>query len=248
MTVKALILCGDGINCEEETAFAFRQASAEADIVHINALIETPTLLKNYQIMALPGGFSFGDEINSGKILAIKLQHTLGNIFQEFIEKDNLVIGICNGFQALVKMGLLPVSKIGKQQVTLAHNRQKRFINRWISLKVPEASRFFEGLETLDLPMRHGEGRIMVPQGQEDAMTVALQPHIAATYTEDVNGSFMQIAALVNEKGNVLGIMPHPEAFIRWTQHPAWTSMSEEEKSAITPGLQVFRNMVKTIR
>jgi len=237
MKPKAMILSGDGINCEEETAFALNQAEAEVKIIHINDLIKNPIQLKNYQILILPGGFSFGDEISSGKVLALKLQHTLNDVIQEFIDSQNLVIGICNGFQAMVKMGLLPTSALGHQQVTLTHNRQKRFINRWVTLQVPQASLFFDGLETLDLPMRHGEGQLIVPEGYD------IQPHIAATYSEDVNGSFLNIAALVNEKGNVMGMMPHPEAFVRWTQHPAWTSM---KKNPLPAGLKIFQNMVNS--
>lgn len=246
--IKALILTGDGINCEAETAFALEQAGAESDIIHINTLIDSPNRLKEYQILALPGGFSFGDEVSSGKILAIKLRHALGNALRDYIESDRLVIGICNGFQALVKLGILPRSDLFAQQVTLTHNRQQRFINRWVALDAWDSNLFFEGIDRMMLPIRHGEGRLLVPDGEERQMNMALQPHIALTYQEDVNGSFLQIAGLVNERGNVLGVMPHPEAFVRWTQHPAWTSMSNEEKETAPAGLQVFQNMVKALR
>ncbi len=246
--IKALVLTGDGINCEQETAFALYQAGSDAVIMHVNDLIAAPTRLKDFQILALPGGFSFGDEVSSGKILALKLRHSLGDMLYNYIDSDNLVIGVCNGFQALVKLGILPKSQLRAQQVTLTHNRQKRFINRWVHLKVKQDNLFCKGLEQFPLPIRHGEGRLMVPAGQETAFAADMAPHIALAYQEDVNGSFLQIAGLVNEKGNVFGLMPHPEAFIRWTQHPAWTSMDEAEKAAMTPGQQIFNNMVQALR
>lgn len=246
--IKALVLTGDGINCEAETAFALEQAGAAVQIVHINTLIETPQQLKDTQILALPGGFSFGDEVSSGKILALKLRHRLHEELNEFIQAQKLVIGICNGFQTLVKLGLLPSSKTFTQQVTLTHNRQRRFINRWVSLKAQSNSLFFKGLDEITLPIRHGEGRLLVPADQEEAMKASLKPHVGLTYAEDVNGSFLQIAGLVNEQGNVLGLMPHPEAFVRWTQHPAWTSLTDDQKASIPAGQKIFKNMINALR
>jgi phosphoribosylformylglycinamidine synthase len=247
--IKALVLTGDGVNCEEETAFALNQAGAQSDVLHINSMIEAPEKLKAYQILALPGGFSFGDEVSSGKILALKLRYSLGDLLNTYIENpEHLVIGVCNGFQALVKLGVLPNTSLHTQQVTLTQNRQKRFINRWVTLRAPEGNLFFKGLDRIMLPIRHGEGRLMVPVGEEQGMEQSLKPHIALTYEEDVNGSFLQIAGLVNENGNVLGLMPHPEAFVRWTQHPAWTSLTETERAERPAGQVVFENMVKALR
>lgn len=246
--IKALVLTGDGINCEIETAFALEQAGAKSDIVHINSLIESPNLLNEYQILALPGGFSFGDEVSSGKILALKLGHAIGEELLRFIESDKLVLGICNGFQALVKLGLLPKTELLMQQVTLTHNRQKRFINRWVSVNTRQGGLFLEGLDHFMLPIRHGEGRLMVPADEEKNMMNALQPHITLVYQDDINGSFLQIAGLMNERGNILGLMPHPEGFIRWSQHPAWTSMADTARSTPPAGLQLFKNMVQSLR
>lgn len=245
---RALVLCGDGINCEQETAYALSLAGADSEICHINDLIRTPERLRDYRILALPGGFSFGDEVSSGKILALKLQYALGDVLRDFIEQDNLVVGICNGFQALVKLGILPESARMAQQVTLTRNRQKRFINRWVRLNTGSASLFFDGLESMMLPIRHGEGRLMVPPGQESDMVGRLKPHAVLQYQEDINGSFERIAALVNERGNVMGMMPHPEAFVRWTQHPAWTSLPESERETEPAGLRIFKNMVQAVR
>ncbi len=244
--IKALVLTGDGINCEGETAFALSLAGAETECCHVNALLENPKRLDQVQILALPGGFSFGDEVSSGKILAIKLRHVLGDTLQRFIERQNLVVGICNGFQTLVKLGLLPQSERFIQHVTLTHNRQRRFINRWVAVKTPvRKSLFLEGLEDFMLPIRHGEGRLMVPRGEELYWQDSLQSHIALTYADDVNGSFLQIAGLVNESGTVLGLMPHPEVFVRWTQHPSWTSLPESCHAETPPGLRLFQNMVQ---
>lgn len=248
MSIKALILCGDGINCEAETAFALEQAGASTEIIHINALISRPEHLTSAQILALPGGFSFGDEVSSGKILALKLQYALGEQLNAFIEKQNLVVGICNGFQALVKLGLLPKSELGQQQVTLTHNRQRRFMNKWVDVEVSGQSLFFEGLGHFQLPIRHGEGNLRVRPGSEEAMAVQLAPSVALKYCEDVNGAFLKAAALVNETGTVMGMMPHPEAFIRWTHHPAWTSLSDLDKQQTPPGLRIFQNMIQALR
>jgi phosphoribosylformylglycinamidine synthase len=245
---KALVLTGDGINCEQETAWALTMAGAQADIVHINQLMTHPKQLQEYRILALPGGFSFGDEVSSGKILAIKLQHALGDTLKDFIEGDNLVIGICNGFQVLVKLGILPLSTF-RQQVTLVHNRQNRFINRWVSLKASPANLFFEGQdpEAFMFPIRHGEGRLLLPSEQERHFEAMLKPHTVLTYCDEVNGSFGRVAGLINPRGNVLGLMPHPEACVRWTQHPAWTSLPEETQKQIPHGLRLFQNMVRAV-
>jgi phosphoribosylformylglycinamidine (FGAM) synthase-like amidotransferase family enzyme len=179
--VKALVVCGDGINCETESAFALEQAGASASICHINALIEAPEKLRATQLLFLPGGFSFGDEISSGKVLGVKLQHALGEPLAEFVASGKVVIGVCNGFQALVKMGLLPNTAPGDgeghaQQVTLSHNRQGRFINRWVWLKANPNNPFFKGLDRMMLPIRHGEGRLRVPAGSEPQWQKALAP------------------------------------------------------------------------
>jgi phosphoribosylformylglycinamidine (FGAM) synthase-like amidotransferase family enzyme len=251
--VKALVVCGDGINCEAESAFALEQAGASASICHINALIESPGQLRTAQLLFLPGGFSFGDEISSGKVLGVKLQHALGEPLADFVASGKVVIGICNGFQALVKMGLLPnTASSGSdgpaQQVTLSHNRQGRFINRWVWLKANPSNPFLKGIDRMMLPIRHGEGRLRVPAGSEPQWQKALAPHIAATYDTDVNGAFLQIAALTNAAGNVLGMMPHPEAFVRWTQHPAWTSLPHETRATTPAGLQILTNVVNHLR
>lgn len=223
---KALVLSGDGINCEIETQAALNLAGFDSDVVHTSALLARPGRLLDSQLLVLPGGFSFGDEIASGKVLAIKLRERLAEVLQSFIEKGCVLMGICNGFQVLVQMGLLPYSQPGSPRiVSLARNSGGRFKNIWVRLIVDEdnPTKFFDGLKEVELPMRHGEGRIaLAPSGGYDDV---VRLHAPLRYDEDVNGSFDNIAALTNETGNVLGMMPHPEAFVRWTQHPAWTSL-----------------------
>lgn len=220
---KAIVVSGDGVNCESETVYGLKLADFDAGSVHISSLLKNPHLLDQASLLVLPGGFSFGDEIQSGRVLAVKLMETLKTAIEQFVAQGKLVIGICNGFQTLVQMGLLPEHKAkGSRSASLVRNKGARFINRWVSLEVPESARkgYFDNLERIDLPIRHGEGRILAVEGEEKSV----DNECALRYIEDVNGSLNRIAALTNKKGNVLGLMPHPEAFVRATQHPEWTS------------------------
>ena len=250
---KALIISGDGINCEEETAYAFQLAGALTEICHIQELIENPQKLSNVQILAMPGGFSFADDISSGKVLALKLKHYLSDTLLEFIQQDKLVIGICNGFQALVKLGILPNNTL-QQQVTLTHNQQRRFINKWVGIHIKTQAQnnvflknITDGEERFMLPIRHGEGRLVIPSNDRE-IEARIRQHIALTYDEDINGSYMNAAALLNEKGNVLGLMPHPEAFVRWSQHPAWNAINCKGCVGEPNGLKIFKNMIEAIK
>lgn len=160
--VKAIVLCGDGLNCENETARALKIAGANADIVHINELIKTPARLKDYHILAIPGGFSFGDEISSGQILALKIRHGLDKAFNQFVEDKKLIIGICNGFQTLAKLGLLPWP-FAPRNMTLYQNDHKTFMDKWVTMDVvPSKCIWTKDLgTTIDLPVRHGEGKVV---------------------------------------------------------------------------------------
>jgi phosphoribosylformylglycinamidine (FGAM) synthase-like amidotransferase family enzyme len=228
---RAVVLSGDGINCSNETAFALEQAGFEAVISHTSELLAKPKQLMKSELLALPGGFSFGDEIASGKVLAVKIRHRMLEVLHSYIEKGSLVLGICNGFQTLVQLGLLPNSEEGSESiVSLTHNSGGRFINRWVEMTVNSDSAtstnspFFKGLSKISLPIRHGEGRIQVRPDAKDSDIAIVKERAALNYNEDVNGSFEKIAALTNSKGNVLGLMPHPEAYIRHSQHPAFQS------------------------
>lgn len=261
---KAFVLYGDGINCDAETVWALNLAGFVPSRVHTSELLETPRKLLTAQLLALPGGFSFGDEIASGKVLAIKLKEKLKDVLYDYIERGSVVLGICNGFQVLVQLGLLPSSKPSAPRlVSLCHNSSGRFINKWVELETSpfNTSFFFEGLTTIHLPIRHGEGRLALAGDHLPAQAEAIKKRAVLRYAEDVNGSFDKIAALTNEKGNVLGLMPHPEAFVRWTQHPAWTlskypTRSEKAglKVTVSPafgvphGLSILMNAARAMR
>ncbi|MCO4795218.1 MAG: phosphoribosylformylglycinamidine synthase subunit PurQ [Bacteriovoracaceae bacterium] len=209
-----LVLSGDGINCENETAFAFREAGGRADVLHINQVLENPSILKNYQGLAFPGGFSFGDELGSGQVLANKIKHGLLKELIEFIDQDKLVIGICNGFQVLTKLGLLP-SHDKKRSMALAPNIQGNFIDKWVNMSVTSKKCVWtKDIERITLPVRHGEGRIIFSSNSQSEIyeELKLNDQIALVYDEDINGSFNCIAGVCNKKGTVLGLMPHPEA------------------------------------
>ena len=212
-----LILAGDGLNCERETAKAFEGAGAYATILHVNDLLESPSTLRQFDGMALPGGFSFGDELGSGQILALKISHGMDDEFQRFVEDGNPVIGICNGFQVLAKMGILPFSR-EDICLSLAPNVEGRFIDAWVELETDSSSRcpwIGHVPSSSRLPIRHGEGRVVFVQGREQEILSKLDSNgqIPLRYKGyNPNGSFDSIAAICDERGLILGMMPHPEA------------------------------------
>ncbi|MDE1153273.1 MAG: phosphoribosylformylglycinamidine synthase subunit PurQ [Micavibrio sp.] len=246
-----IVLSGDGINCERETAFALNFSGAETKIIHVNDLLAAPESLKTADGFAIPGGFSFGDELGSGQILALKIRHKLGDSFFKMVAAKKPVIGICNGFQVLVKLGLLPYPDAKERILALAANEQGSFINRWVSLNVNKQSvcQWTQGLDkaTLDLPIRHGEGRIAFAKGTEEAHYSDLQQRglIPLTYTEDVNGSYGRIAALTDPSGAVLGLMPHPEAFMFGE---TFKTPSAEAAGTRGDGALIFKNMLRIMK
>lgn len=236
---KAIVIHGDGINCDAETQWALEQSGFSGERQHVSDILSAPDALIASQLIVIPGGFSFGDEIASGKILALKIKSKLQEELHQFIDRGGLVLGICNGFQVLVQMGLLPDSDHkAKPTVSLAHNSGGKFINKWVSMHVPETTEclFFKGLKQIDLPIRHGEGKLVVAGGDDTSVAEMVRCRAVLRYDEDVNGSFDRIAGLTNAKGNVCGLMPHPEAFVRWTQHPNWASWPEH-KQAMSGGI-----------
>lgn len=255
MRPKALVLYGYGINCDYETLYAFNLAGSDGERVHINQLIDGDKKLDDYQILALPGGFSFGDDIAAGKVLATKFKYNLEESLQKFISSDKLVIGICNGFQAMVKLGILPGfdGNYKTQLTTLTFNDSGRFEDRWVYLKVLDSkSVFTEGIESLYLPVRHGEGKF-VTKDDETLRKLYENKQIVLKYTKkkgdenpeypwNPNGSIDSIAAICDESGKIFGMMPHPEAYLFRTNHPRWTREKLPEEGL---GLKVFRNAVK---
>ena len=239
---RVLVLAGDGINCEAETAQAFRMARFEVDVKHLNDLIldkmSLDDLCRNYSVFALPGGFSFGDDLTSGKVLALKIQHKLGWDLLGYASRGGLVIGICNGFQALIRMGVF-----GREE-SITHNAQGKFLNTWVRI-TPSGTRclWLKGLGSLDLPIRHGEGRVMIAS-ERRSETVEKMERLGVTclrYEDNPNGSEDRLAGLCDSTGRIFGLMPHPEAFVRWTAHPEWTSQPNRA-SAPGQGLAIFEN------
>jgi len=249
MKARALVLYGDGINCDGETEWGLSMAGFSPERIHTTELLKNPQILSECQLLVLPGGFSFGDEIASGKVLSIELTKRISAALHEFIDKKGLVVGICNGFQILVQLGILPVSKTGAPKtVSLARNTGGKFINRWVGLSVVNEHRspFFTGLKQIDLPIRHGEGRLTLGVNPGKEVSDLVSKHTVLCYDDDVNGSFERAAALTNEQGNVLGLMPHPEAFVRWSQHPSWTD-SREVRTEKPHGLVILENAYKAL-
>jgi phosphoribosylformylglycinamidine synthase len=242
-SVRVMILFGEGINCENETAQAFQKAGAQTTLVHVQSWKKDPDQILQYQILALPGGFSFGDELHSGQILALDLKYSVAEALQKFLSHQGLVIGICNGFQVLMKLGIFEM--VGNsRRMTLYHNRSAEFQDRWVHCKVPPSRCVWtQGLRELALPARHGEGRILLA-GNEDEQNLYYQTlkengQIAFVYDQDINGSYGQMAGLTDVSGQVLGLMPHPEAALEPWLYP--------DSIPATPeiALQIFKNGVQ---
>lgn len=258
---KVLVFSGYGLNCEEETAFAFATAGAKADIVHINDVISSKRLLKKYQILAFPGGFAYGDDTGSGNAYAQKLKNHLWKELEAFIKDDHLVIGICNGFQIIANLGLVPAlaNKYGIQQVALLNNDSARYIDRWVDLKVESDSPWLKGIKTFFAPIAHGEGKLYTSNDiiklLKKKKMIALRyikgeickyQHLPANPT----GTLDSIAGITDESGRILGIMPHPERALLFTQLPHWPLLKEKflrEEMPVPkygPGLTIFKNAV----
>lgn len=240
-----LVLTGDGINCERETAQAFVLAGGDAHIVHINDLLDRPSMMETASGLAIPGGFSFGDELGSGQIMALKIRHGLGGYFRSFIAAKKPVIGICNGFQVLVKLGLLPDMDVGERQMALAQNDHGSFINRWIGLEpdVTSICHWTRNIGKIELPIRHGEGRVVF---KDDGVYQKLvrNGQIALRYTDDVNGSYERIAGICDRSGLVLGLMPHPEAHV----YRATYRLPEKDYMQPGDGTAIFKNIIEHIQ
>ena len=249
--VKTLILRAPGTNCDVETAFAFEQAGSAVDSAHVNELVRRDKLIADYQILVIPGGFTYGDDISGGRILANELKLKLGDDIQRFVEQGGLILGICNGFQVLVKAGILPPVENG-QRLTLSGNDSNRFECRWVYLKINQESPciFTKGIDAMYLPVAHGEGKVMAEKETLDKLNVVARyaddkGDIKAGYPYNPNGSADNIAAICDASGRIFSLMPHPERFIRWTQHPRWTREAPRQHG---DGLAVFLNAVDWVK
>jgi phosphoribosylformylglycinamidine synthase len=248
MKPNTLIIRTAGTNCDRELAHAFEAAGAATRMVHLNKLIAEPGLIDSFDLIGLPGGFSYGDDIAAGRILANRLRHRLLAPLREAVRCGVPIIGICNGFQALVKMGLLPDPAAETQQATLADNTGGRFIDRWVRLEAPHdtACIWTAGLDAFELPIAHGEGRF-VPASDELRQRWQSTGQIALRYAADdnPNGSIDNIAGVCDPTGRVLGLMPHPERYTHATNHPQWTRRDAEALAETPAGLRLFVNAVE---
>jgi len=270
--VRAIVLTGYGLNCDYETDYSLKLAGAESHRVHINELIEgsSPQAdLSQYHILVFGGGFSWADDHGAGVVLASKLKFNMREQLEQFIRDGKLVIGICNGFQSLVNLGLLPgfEKDYKERRVALASNDSGNFIDSWVDLKIDPGSPcvFTRGISHMELPVRHAEGKLFASEGDIDRLFKNNQ--VVMQYANDKgdnannewpanpNGSLRDIAGICDPTGRVFGLMPHPEAFNNCTNHPDWTRKKEALKrqgksfdSQEGDGIRIFRNAVQYIR
>lgn len=265
--VRAIVIAGNGTNCEREVANACRLAGAECDIVHIAELLAGRVRLDDYHFLNLAGGFLDGDDLGSAKAGANRLRHAriagssehLAEQIQRFIADGKLIMGVCNGFQLMVKMGLLPATDgdYQRQTTTLTFNDGGRFEDRWTYLAVDPASPcvYTRGLQGIYLPVRHGEGKFvaeppaLLAELEAQHLTVLkyadadFKPTMA--YPQNPNGAQGAVAGLCDPSGRIFGLMPHPEAYVHRTHHPRWTR--EEQLPEEGMGLWLYQNAVRFI-
>ena len=266
--INVIVLRTAGTNCDKETAFAFERAGAAAELVHINEIVRREKQLGLYQILAIPGGFTHGDDIASGKILANELKFKLKEDLRKFISDGKLIIGICNGFQIMVKAGLLPnlSGDFKTIEATLTLNDSDKFEDRWVCLKKPEIRNqkpgtrciWTKGIDgIIELPIAHGEGKF-IPRDKKTLKALKENGLIALEYTDknglrkgypyNPNGSVENIAGICDNSGRIFGLMPHPERHISPYQHPVWTKIKLKNRRKEGDGLVIFKNGVEFVK
>lgn len=265
----ALVIRAAGTNCDVEVCRAFKLCGATPDLVHVDELIRDPSHADRADIIAFPGGFSYGDDVASGRIWAMKLRERLYPALRDAANRGVPMIGICNGFQALVQVGLLPGPGPGQrwpedapppQKIALSDNIGARYIDQWVRV-APEASspciwtkplnelfvdRPMDRADAMRLPIGHGEGRLVAPGPLLAEMAAA--GHIALRYVDNVNGSDGAVAGVCDASGRIFGLMPHPDRFLDWTRHPYWTRLPPGVRAGEAPGLMMFRAAVEAVR
>lgn len=268
--VRALVMTGFGINCEEETAAAYRLVGAKVDIVHLNTVLLGNCSIHDYDVLTFPGGFSFGDDLGAGKALANKLRYRkllcdrfFFDDLKIFVDEGKVILGICNGFQALVKMGLLPnVNGDYEQEVTLTTNASGHFEDRWCQCTTASVVKtpFLKGIGVIFLPVRHGEGRLVIRDLDLESQIVAQSLNClsycdpegtpTAAYPMNPNGSQLNCAGLCDPTGRIFGMMPHPEAYLSLYNHPNWPRIRRlcPDAPADGEGLRLFKNIVEHIK
>ena len=256
---RAIVLRAPGTNCDEETAAAWERAGAVAETWHVGRLVESPAALDDYQVLTLPGGFSYGDDLGAGRILATRLGTVLGESLRRFHDRGGLVLGICNGFQVLVRAGLLPGGLPGAR-ATLARNDSGRFESRWVRLAIrPGFSPFLssDSPPVIELPVAHGEGRFVLGSGDGlDALDrsgqvvlkyVDAQGRPTDSYPDNPNGSPGAVAGVCDPTGRIFGLMPHPERFVDRWHHPRWTREPGHDRED-GDGLSIFTSAVRSLQ
>ena len=271
--VRVAVLFGFGINCDRETAAVFDMVGGTSERLHVNHLVQGNRSLEEFDILAVPGGFSFGDHLGSGRLLGNRLRFALREQLQKFVSSGKPIIGICNGFQALVKTGLLPGPENASlepdliQRASLTLNNTGRYEDRWVTLEFDSESPciWTKGIQRIECPVRHGEGRFVMPTemeldslSQDHQLTVRYvdpSTELGTGLSDDLlpfplspNGSMRNIAGICDPTGLVFGLMPHPEAFYTMWLHPEHTSMKLNEGEWEGSGLQIFRNAVEYVR
>jgi len=237
---RVLILRAPGTNGDPETAFAFQLAGAQStETVHLNRILEKPEILQKSDILCIPSGFSFSDDFGAGKILAEKIRHSLYEPMQTFRSSGKLILGIGNGFQVLLKSGLLGEPSI----MTLTWNTLPCYTTRWVRLLTnPSKCVFLQGIASMYLPVAHAEGRFVL-QTQDDLSALQNKQQLPLCYIDNPDGSVGNVAGACDESGRVFGLMPHPERYIDPVQHPYWTRL--DTRPAEGDGLALFRNAVQ---
>ena len=271
--VRVAVLFGFGINCDRETAAVFDMVGGTSERLHVNNLVQGNRSLEEFDILAVPGGFSFGDHLGSGRLLGNRLRFALRDQLQTFVNSGKPIIGICNGFQALVKTGLLPGPESASlepdliQRASLTLNNTGRYEDRWVTLEFDSESPciWTKGIQRIECPVRHGEGRFVMPT-DADLDRLSTNHQLTVRYVDPLtksgsglsddllpfplspNGSMRNIAGICDPTGLVFGLMPHPEAFYTMWLHPEHTSMNLEDDQWEGSGLQIFRNAVEYVR
>lgn len=258
-TPKTLVIRTAGTNCDAELVRAFERAGSAVELVHVDALLREPARIEAFDLIGFPGGFSYGDDIASGRVLAMKLRERLYPVLRDAAQRGVPMIGVCNGFQVMVQVGLLPGPIDGvwpeamppAPTVALEDNDTARFMDRWVEAECAADSvclwtRGISDDGSLMLPVANGEGRFTASESVIDSLEARGQ--VALRYSQKVNGSAGQIAGICDVSGRIFGLMPHPERFVSWHQHPWWTRLDVRERGGITPGLRVFENAVGAVR
>lgn len=261
MSPRVLILRAPGTNCDLETAHAFELAGAETERLHVNQLLEQPKLAEKFQILCLPGGFSYGDDIAAGSILASQLRHHLRDCLEDFRAREGLILGICNGFQILMRTGMLLPDEESGPLATLTLNNSGKFEDRWVELGTDtgidgQKCVFLSGIERMYLPVAHAEGKfvtrndgVLADLSAAGQLVLRYREEPGSTsgsgdvsYPANPNGAQANVAGVCDITGRVFGLMPHPERFVDPTHHPRWTREPKLAKSG--EGLQIFQNAV----